>query len=232
MSTLFRAGNRRSREESGPDVILSEVLEYTPELYKTSTHFSAASSFLINQNWELALNSLVQLAEESGHYFSEDFWLNLALCANKINQPARTDHCRRQIERIKSETGLYAPKGWTIIKVADNIHTFQIARVIKERWKKVQHDRDNLYDLLGENGFHLKPFGDGGTIYYIENGKVLEIDFKKDESGQCNMLLVFEEIKYWIKPFEQPFTGKEKETVRTKLLAWLKKKQLKTDLLA
>jgi hypothetical protein len=232
MSTFFRAGKRRTREESGPDSILSEVLEYTPELYKSSTHFTQASNFLTNQKWDLALNSIVELAEESGHYFSEDFWLSLALCANKINQPSRKEHCHRQIERVKSETGLYAPKGWTIIKVADNIHTFQIARVVKERWKKVQHDRDNLHELLGENGFHLRPFGDGGTIYYIENGKVLEIDFKEDESKKYDMLLAFEEIKYWIKPFEQPFTGIEKEAVRTKLVAWLKKKQLKTDLIA
>lgn len=230
MSSLFRADKRKSREEFGPDMILTEVLEYTPELYKSSTHFTEASGFLADRKWDLALNSLVELAEESGHYFSEDFWLNLALCANKINQPSRKEHCHRQIERIKKETGLYAPKGWTIIKVADNIHTFQIARVIKERWKKVQHDRDNLQELLEENGFHLRPFGDGGTIYYIENGKVLEIDFKEDESGKYDMLLVFEEIKTWIKPFEQPFTGKEKEAVRSKLLAWLKKKQLKTDL--
>lgn len=223
-------GKRKTREDLKPDVILTQVLEYTPEVYKTSKYYAAASDFLASAATEQALDNIVGLAEESGHYFSEDFWLNLAVCANKMKLSEKTDFCYRQIARNKEEIGLYAPKGWTIIKVADNIHTFQIAKVIKEDWKGVQHKRDNLQEFIKENGFHLKPFGWGGTIYYIENGRVLEIDFELSSGKKYDMLLAFETIKHWTKPFEHPFTKKEKDAVRAKLVAWLKKKQLRTDL--
>lgn len=230
MGILSILGKRRMREELKPDVILTQVLEYTPEVYKTSSYYTAANDFLAKLETEQALENIVGLAEESGHYFSEEFWLDLAVCANKMKLSSKSDYCYRQIARNKEEIGLYAPKGWTIIKVADNIHTFQIAKVIRENWKSAQHNRDNLQAFIHENGFHLKPFGWGGTIYYIDNGKVLEIDFELSSGQKYDMLLSFETVKHWTKPFEQPFSKKEKDAVRAKLFAWLKKKQLKTDL--
>jgi hypothetical protein len=74
---------------------------------------------LQNREWELALDSLIELADESGHYFSETFWLDLSECADSMQLTQQGVYCRQQVIRNERELRDKTPNGWTTIKQDD-----------------------------------------------------------------------------------------------------------------
>jgi hypothetical protein len=102
-----------------PVAILQSLQDYIPELYKDRRPFADYREFLQHHEFGLALDSLIQLADESGHYFSEHFWLNLASCADKMGMSAEAKHSRQQIRRNKRDNVLVA-KGHTIERTDRN----------------------------------------------------------------------------------------------------------------
>jgi len=85
-------------------------------------------------------------------------------------------------------------------------------------------------DLLKVNGFHIKYHGRSGIIYYIDNGKVLEIGFEMSAVREYDLLLYFDALKVWTIPGNEPFAFREQSAIREKLLEWLKSKRIKSDL--
>ena len=81
-----------------PATILRSSLKHVPEFYKTSKHFKDSVEFLEHNEWGLALESLIDMADESGHYFSETFWLNLATCADKMQMTEEKQNCRKELK--------------------------------------------------------------------------------------------------------------------------------------
>src|SRR5687768_8817061 len=161
-----------------PAAILRLTQAYVPEFYKDNEQFKESKEFLDHNEWGLALETLIEMADESGHYFSEDFWHNLATCADKMQMIQQAEYCRQQISRNEKEIGSKTPKGWTTIKIDDNTREHHIAKIVEDKWMSDRHQKDKLNDLLKVNGFHIKYHGRSGTIYYIDNGKVLEIGFE------------------------------------------------------
>ena len=56
------------------------------------------AEFLDNKEWELALDCLIDLADETEHHFPEDFWLGLANASEKMNLLEKANYCRKQIK--------------------------------------------------------------------------------------------------------------------------------------
>lgn len=217
-------------QELTPVTILRLTQEYVPDFYKNSQHFKESKDFLNNNEWGLALDALIEMVDESGHYFSEDFWLNLATCADKMQMTQQAEHCRRQITRNEKEIGNKMPKGWTTIKVDDKRFQHHIAEIVKDEWASERHRKDKLNELLKVNGFHIKHHGRSGMIYYIDDGKVLEISFEMSGVRQYDLLLYFDTIKGWTIPKNEPFAFNQQSEIRERLLEWLKSKRLKSDL--
>ena len=67
-------------------------------------------------------------------------------------------------------------------------------------------------------------------IYYIDNGKVLEIDFEMSGVPQYDLLPYFDNLKGWTIPKNEPFAFNEQTAIKEKLIKWLKSKRIKTDL--
>ena len=67
-------------------------------------------------------------------------------------------------------------------------------------------------------------------IYYIDNGKVLEIDFEMSGVPQYDLLLYFDTLKGWTIPKNEPFAFRQQSEIQERLLAWLKSKRIKSDL--
>lgn len=86
-------------QELTPVEILRLMQASLPEIYKDSEHFIQSKDFLNHNEWGLALDALIAMADEKGHYFSEDFWLNLAICADKMQMIQQSEYCRLQISR-------------------------------------------------------------------------------------------------------------------------------------
>jgi hypothetical protein len=213
-----------------PAAILRLTQEFVPEFYKGKEKFKESKDFLKHNEWGLALDTLIEMADESEHYFSEDFWLNLATCADKMQMKQQSEFCQQQIIRNEKEIGNKTPRGWTTIKI-DNTH-FQhhIAEIVKNKWVSERRQKDNFDKLIKIDGFHIKYYGRAGLIYYIDNGKVLEIDFEMSGVPQNGLLLYFDTLKGWTIPKNEPFALKEQSEIREKLLEWLKSKRIKSDL--
>ena len=232
LMNIFSIFKKRKTEpqELTPAAILRLTQEYIPELYKDSEHFKESKDFLKHNEWGLALDTLIEMADESGHYFSEDFWLNLAICADKMQLTKQAEYCRQQLIRNEKEIGRKTPKGWTTVKTDETHFQNHIAEIVKDKWVSERHQKDKLNDLLKVNGFHIKYHGRCGMIYYIDNGKVLEIYFEMSGVLQYDLLLYFDTLKGWAIPKNEPFAFKEQSEIRERLLEWLKSKRIKSDL--
>lgn len=229
---IFSIFKKRKPEpnELTPVAILRLTQEYVPDFYKDNSHFIESKEFLDYNEWGLALESLIEMADESGHYFSEDFWFDLAICADKMQMTEHANFCRKQILKNEEEIGLKTPKGWTTIKLDNDNFEHHIAKIVENKWLNEIHTKDKLDELLKINGFHIKNHGRCGIIYYVDNGKVLEIGFEISGGRQYDLLLDFDTLNCWTIPNNTKFAFKEKSTIREKLIQWLKTKRLKTDL--
>lgn len=230
---IFNLFGKRKTEikDIKPATILMLTQEYVPEYYRDSQHFKDSINFLKNNKWGLALDSLIEMASESGHYFSEDFWLDLASCADKMQLTKQADYCRQQIIRNQTELGQKTPKGWTTIKTDTQTREHKIAQVVEDKWIFDRRKKDNFNELILTNGFHIKYHGRSGIIYYVDSNKVLEIGFEMSGVSQYDLLLYFDTINAWAIPKGDELTFTEQTTIRNKLLEWLKHKRIKSDLL-
>ena len=150
-----------------PAAILRLTQAYVPEFYKDSEQFKESKEFLDHNEWGLGLESLIEMADESGDYFSEDFWHDLATCADKMQMAQQADYCRQQVIKSEKEVGNKTPKGWTTIKIDDTNFQHHIAEIVKDKLTSERHQKDKLNNLLKTNGFHIKHHGRAGIIYYI-----------------------------------------------------------------
>jgi hypothetical protein len=229
---IFSIFKKRKTEpnELTPVAILRLTQEYVPNFYKDNVHFKESKEFLEYNEWGLALESLTEMAVDSGHYFSESFWSDLSICADKMQMFEQANLCRQQILRNEAEIGSKTPRGWTTIKIDDTQFQHHIAEIVKDKWTNERNQKDNLNELLKVDGFHIKNHGRCGIIYYIDNGKVLEIGFEISGVRQYDLLLDFDTLNCWTIPKNENFAFKEKSTIKEALLQWLKTKRIKTDL--
>lgn len=198
-----------------PGAILRLTQEYVPEFYRDSKHFQDSKEFLEHNEWGLALENLIEMADESGHYFSETFWLDLAVCADKMQMSKEAHYCRQQVVRNEKELPTKTPNGWTTIKLDHNHFEHKIAEVVEDKWTSERHEKDKLDKILKLNGFHLKSHGRAGTIYYIDDGRVLEIGFEMSGVPQYDLLLYFDNIETWSIPKGERFNVNQKSQPST-----------------
>ena len=104
----------------------------------------------------MSLDSLIELAVETGHYFSEEYWQRLADIANSMSMSELSYYCLKQIESNQKYLKSTTPFGWTTIKFDDNHFQHYISEKIKENWVAERHERDNVNSLLkNEKGVYF-----------------------------------------------------------------------------
>lgn len=81
-----------------PEQIIRRLVDFIPHICKTHRQFVCYVEFAEQKEWELALDSLVELADETEYVFPNDFWLGLADAADKMNLQDRAIYCRKQIK--------------------------------------------------------------------------------------------------------------------------------------
>lgn len=200
-----------------PEQTMRRLIEYMPEFYKTHRQYINCVDFLEHREWELALDSLIELADETGHYFSEDYWIGLADSAEKMKLSKKSNYCRQQIKRNENDIKSKIPFGWTTIKIDSNHFQSHISEKLKDEWATKRRDKDQVLSLIDKDGVHLKSHGRTGFIYVVDNGRIAEIEF---ELGVNGLILYFSNMTNWELPTRLLLTTEEKLNIRNKISNW------------
>jgi hypothetical protein len=84
--------------------------------------------------------------------------------------------------------------------------------------------------LIDKDGFHLIADGRDGTIYFVENHKLCQIYFESSAVKEFDILVFFERFTEWQLPIKKEIDVTEKEVILEKLILWLEKEKIKSDL--
>jgi len=217
---LFDFIKRKRQTDYSPEQTMRRLVEYMPEFYKTHRQFVNSIDFLKQKEWELALNSLIELADETEHYFSEEFWVELAKSADKMNLNSQGVFCRQQIERNEKEINMKTPFGWTTIKIDDSHFQHYIAEKLKEEWVDDRREKDKVFELIKTDGIHLKSHGRTGYLYIVEKGKICEVEF---ELGTNGLILYFGKLTDWSLPTKKTLSIQEKQNIKNSITDWASK---------
>ncbi|HZY38048.1 MAG TPA: hypothetical protein VFE53_15430 [Mucilaginibacter sp.] len=196
---------------------LRYLIDYIPDFYKNQRQYINAGMFLDHHEWVLALESLIELADEIGHYFSEEFWERLASAAKTLDLVELSDYCLKQIKRNEQDLKFKTPYGWTTIKIDETHFKHHISDKLKEKWATDRRKKDKIKDLMGTNGVHLKSDGRSGFIYIVEEKKLAEVDF---ELGTKALIIYFSRLSNWVLPDKLILKPEEKLKIRNDIEGW------------
>ena len=214
---IFKFLKRQQKTDFSPEKTIRRLVDYMPEFYKTHRQFTDGVEFLEHREWELALDRLIELADETGHYFAEDFWLDLADTADKMNLKDKASYCREQINRNLEDIKSKTPFGWTTIKLDDNHFQHHISEKLKEELATEIRKKDKVDELLRHEGVHLKSHGRSGFLYITEKGKIAEVEFQFGVNG---LNLYFNSLTNWSLPTKQILTVDDKLKIKNDIIKW------------
>ncbi|TCC89194.1 hypothetical protein EZ428_15950 [Pedobacter frigiditerrae] len=217
---LFNFIKRQPKTDFSPEQTIRRLVDYMPDFYKTHSQFINCVEFLDNREWELALDSLIELANETEHYFSEDFWLGLADAADKMDLTDEAKYCRKQINRNERDIKLKTPFGWTTIKFDDTHFQHHISEKLKEEWAIERREKGKVQELIAKEGVHLKSHGRSGFLYITDNGRIAEVEF---ELGMNGLIMYFNSLTNWSLPTKQTLTANEKQKIKIDINNWATK---------
>ena len=124
----------------------------------------------------------------------------------------------------------FLPKGWTEKKISEDSYLLNIPKEQIEAWKIKQWKKDNVEKIISQTGFHMKPDGRNGTIYFVKENQVCEIYFEISGVKEFDILIFFDQLTEWELPKRKPILEDEKKEILEKLLNWLKEKNIKSDI--
>lgn len=217
---LFNFIKRQPETDFSPEQTIGRLVDYMPDFYKTHRQFINCVEFLDNREWEHALDSLIELANETEHYFSDDFWLGLADSAEKMGLTDKAKYCRNQINRNERDIKSKTPFGWTTIKFDDTHFQHHISEKLKEEWATERRKKDKVQELITKEGVHLKSHGRSGFLYITANGKIAEVEF---ELGINGLILYFNSLTNWSLPKKQTLTAEDKQKIKIDINNWATK---------
>ena len=166
--------HKKGFQQLKPFAMLLLIQEYIPEFYKENKGFKESEEYLRYNEWGLALESLIELADDSGHYFSNYFWNNLTICANKMEMFAEAEYCRQQLIKNETTLGSKLPNGSTAVKIDDNTYQHYTAKIVINKLADNRREKDKLDELINNDGFHIKWHGRGGLFIMLTTEKFLK----------------------------------------------------------
>ena len=197
-----------------------------PVVYNDHRQLKDSIEFLKQNELGLALDSLIELSEETGHYFSDKYWLDLADAADQMKMIKKRDFCRQQIRKTEKDLKFKVSFGSTVDKIDDTHFQHYISDKIKDKWAKERREKDNVDQLMNNDGLHFKSHGRNGFFYFVDKGRLAEIEY---ELGVNGLIIWFNSIDNWAKPNKLPLTTDEKLTIKTEIEKWADKTKNSID---
>jgi hypothetical protein len=132
---------------------------------------------------------------------------------------------------MKEEKGKYnLPEGWTETKTSDNTKLLNIPEEQLQNWEKKRHLKDKMSKLIKKDGIYMKPHGRIGSIYFVNEGRLCEIEYELSGTNQFDLLVFLDGTKEWILPTRELIKENEKEVIKEQIIHWLGQKKIRTDL--
>lgn len=214
---IFNFLRRDNKSGLSPEEMLANIIEFIPEFYKDKQQYKESVEYLKYNEWGLALESLIDLADESGDYFSNDFWFELANAADKMNLVQQSNHCRQEIEKIKTEVSWIIPKGSTISKIDDTHFQHYYSEKVIDKWTNDRRNKDKVYELIDKTGIHLKSNTRSGYLYILEDRKIAKAKYELCVNG---LLIHLENVINWVLPKRQKIMIDERQKIKTYIISW------------
>lgn len=217
---LFNFIQKKQSTDKTPNQIIKNLIDYLPGVYNDHRQLTASIEFLKQNELGLALDSLIELTEETGHYFSDKYWLDLADAADQMEMIKERDFCRQQIRKTEKDLKFKVSFGSTVDKKDDTHFQHYISEKTKDKWAKERREKDNVEQLMNNDGLHFKTHGRNGFFYYVDKGRLAEIEY---ELGVNGLIIWFNSTNNWAKPNQLPLTTDEKLTIKTEIEKWADK---------
>lgn len=208
---------RKNETQPSPKKIIKRLIDYIPEFYKNHRQFQNSIEFYEKNEFGLVLESLIELADETEHYFSEEFWTELGKSASLMKMDKVASYCKNQSKNTLKDLDYKLPFGWTTYKVSENNFQVHISEKLNEEWKTERRKKDGIEKLLTENGIHFSTKGRNGYIYFVENGKLIEFEWEL-EIG-C-IRLWFESANHWCLPIKSELKEGDKLRIKNMIIKW------------
>jgi len=122
------------------------------------------------------------------------------------------------------------PNGWTETKISDNAYLTEIPQEQKDNWIKERREKDKVEQLIKKNGFHDKPNGRQGTIYFVDNGKICELYYEISGAKEYDILIWFDHLNKWFLPKVETISPIDKQKIKNELQNWLDSKNIRAEL--
>lgn len=122
------------------------------------------------------------------------------------------------------------PEGWTETKISNDNFITHIPQEQFDKWKIEKWRKDKVNDLLNNDGFYIKQDFRAGTIYFVDKVKLCEIYFELSGISQFDILVFFDNLEEWSLPSKIKMTKLEVKKIREKLIIWLSRENIKSDL--
>jgi hypothetical protein len=214
---LFNFIQKNQSTDKTPNQIIKNLIDYLPAVYSNHRQLKNSNDFLQQNELGLALDSLLELTEETGHYFSDKYWLDLADAADKMEMNKERDFCRQQIRKTEKDLKFKVSFGSTVEKIDDTHFQHYTSEKIKDKWANERREKDNVDQILNNDGLHFKSHGRNGFFYFVDKGRLAEIEY---ELGVNGLIIWFNSTDNWGVPDKLPLTTNEKMTIKTEIEKW------------
>lgn len=201
------------KQQSGLKENIQLLIDSVPELHKKHPKWAQCIAHADKAKWAKALSSLIEIAVSSGFYFSEQFWNIISESAQLLNRKEEIAECQKQIARLKQDQ-VIVPFGWTSKKIGAGNFEVYIARKLQDDWHTERRRKDGLASLISKEGFHFKPHGKMGYVYYVNKGRITEVEWHEGEIEGATF------SKYWVYPDKRLLTDDEYQRIYAELKEW------------
>lgn len=188
-----------------------------PAVYNDNRQLKKSNGFLQQNELGLALESLIELTEETGHYFSDKYWFDLADAADKMEMNKERDFCRQQIRKTEKDLKFKVSFGSTVEKINETHFQHYTSEKIKDKWAAERREKDNVDQIMNNDGLHFKSHGRNGFFYFVNKGRLAEIEY---ELGVNGLIIWFNSTDNWAFPDKLPLTTTEKITIKIEIEKW------------
>lgn len=193
---------------------IQRLIDFLPEYYKSHRQYANCIEFFEVNELGLALDSLSELALESEHFFSTEFWETIGLAADEMGMSTLSKTAQRERARVIRMENVNPYFGSTTQRIDETHYQHYIAEVLKDSWDNERWTKDKM-NLDCEEGLHYKPNGRLGTFYYIESGRMADIYY---ELGSLGLIVDLTGDVYWSLPKKIKCTNEEIQKMKIEIM--------------